>query len=376
VLRKMSLKFGLGVPKKVSTTSQTKKPATKPVSAFSTDDDEGSSVVDPSSTTSKPSKKSKLPISQYGDLSAQQSYRKNTEKALEVDASIYDYDAAWDAMKAREEARKAADKEKAEQGKAKYMENLLKAKDVREKDYLRAKEKKYQRERETEGDEFAEKEKFVTGAYKKQQEDLRRQEEEEKKREKAELKRRDANGKHDFLNKLLEQGDRKHQGDVSAAADTNKSAIPACDPVDVKKTDVEIAKELNAKGANIALTDDGEIADKRQLLSAGLNVMSKPISVRANSNRTMPLSGMGNSHQGKTANSHAARERQSRMLEEQLEQMMKRQADEEAEEERQQEHAAKSRKTTNEISSARERYLERKRAAEAAATKGKQSSSS
>ena len=59
-----------------------------------------------------------------------------------------------------------------------------------------------------------------------------------------------------------------------------------------------------------------------------------------------------------------ARERHSRAWFEvaQLEQLVKRQADEDAEEERRKEHAAKSRKTDEQIVSARERYLQRKKA--------------
>lgn len=50
-----------------------------------------------------------------------------------------------------------------------------------------------QHERDKEGDEFADKEKFMTSAYKKQLEEVRQAEEEEKKRE----------GKHSTPNKLL-----------------------------------------------------------------------------------------------------------------------------------------------------------------------------
>jgi coiled-coil domain-containing protein 55 len=54
---------------------------------------------------------------------------------------------------------------------------------TRKLDYVRAEEKLIQREREAEGDEFADKEKFVTQAYKDQMAEVRRAEEEEKKRE-------------------------------------------------------------------------------------------------------------------------------------------------------------------------------------------------
>jgi len=57
--------------------------------------------------------------------------------------------------------------------------------ELRKQDRLRAEDKMIQREREREGDEFADKEAFVTEAYKLQQAELRVAEEEEKKREGA-----------------------------------------------------------------------------------------------------------------------------------------------------------------------------------------------
>jgi len=50
-------------------------------------------------------------------------------------------------------------------------------------DHLRAEEKMNQREREAEGDEFRDKDAFVTQAYKDQMAEVRRAEEEERKRE-------------------------------------------------------------------------------------------------------------------------------------------------------------------------------------------------
>jgi len=63
------------------------------------------------------------------------------------------------------------------------MDKLLTSAEVRKRDYLLAQEKKYKKEREAEGDEFAGKEKFVTNAYKRQQEEIRKAEEEERLRE-------------------------------------------------------------------------------------------------------------------------------------------------------------------------------------------------
>jgi hypothetical protein len=335
----MSFTFNLNGARKGSGAAKPKRPADrKPASLFGQNDDDDS----PSLTKKSP----------YGDLSSQRVYAKNTNKALEVDQSIYDYDTAYDAMKAKDAEKKAAEREKYDQGESKYMNKLLAAKVVRERDYLRAKEKQVLREREQEGNEFADKEKFVTAAYKRQQEELRLQEVEEKKREELEAKKRGQHGKQVFLNQLLGEGEKKHQEEVDASMTQAKAP-----ETDEKKTDVEIARELNSKGANIELTDDGEVADKTQLLSAGLNVMAAP-----SARPSKPRAAVPSQQDLASPSKVPVRERQSRMVEAQLEQLVKRQADEDAEEERSKEHAAKSRKTGEQITSARERYLQRKKA--------------
>ena len=63
------------------------------------------------------------------------------------------------------------------------MDKLLASAETRKRDYLLAQEKKYKKEREEEGDEFKGKEKFVTNAYKRQQEEIRKAEEEERLKE-------------------------------------------------------------------------------------------------------------------------------------------------------------------------------------------------
>ena len=370
----MAFKFGLGAQKKASL--PTKKPAFgKAAAAFGdSDDDEPTAAPDvtANSSSKKSSKKAKLPTSQYGDLSSLQTHKKNAEKALEVDASIYDYDAAYDAIHARAEAKKAADREDAAKNQSKYMENLMASAEIRKRDQLRAKEKMLQRERAAEGEEFADKEKFVTSAYKQQQEETRLLEIAEKKKEQAELEKRNKGGNQAFYRSLMDEQDRTFQATVAATAEAEKHGIKKTDDEEVQKTDVDVAKELNAKGASIALTDDGEVADKRQLLSAGLNVRVKPKPKETTSSTgsmaAPPRPNLGD----KASNQKASRERQSRMLEAQLEQMMKRQADESTEDLRKTEQAAKSRKTDGDISSAKERYLQRKKEAAAAAAAKKE----
>ena len=64
-----------------------------------------------------------------------------------------------------------------------YIENLLKSAVQRKQDRVRAEDVMTQRERDKEGDEFADKDAFVTPAYLAQQEELRKAEAEEKARE-------------------------------------------------------------------------------------------------------------------------------------------------------------------------------------------------
>jgi len=105
------------------------------------------------------------------------------EAEIQVDPSVYDYDGVWDDMKSVDRKKQKAEEADALERKPKYMENLLQAAEIRKRDQLRAKERLLQKEREAEGEEYADKESFVTGAYKKQQEEMRKLEEEERLRE-------------------------------------------------------------------------------------------------------------------------------------------------------------------------------------------------
>jgi hypothetical protein len=291
----------------------------------------------------------------------------STVKASALDPSLNDYDAAYDAIHAKRAAKQAAEQADAAERRPKYMEKLFESAEVRKRDQLRARDKVLQREREAEGDEFADKEKFVTGAYKQQQEEVKRLEEEEKKRQEEEDRKRGKLGMQGFYRKMMEDDEKRHQEAVEAAAEVAKGGMKLQTEDPKEKTDADIAKELNQKGQNIILTEEGQVADKRQLLSAGLNVVAKPKSAAtaatasSRSSAAQPAYRRGDTQK-------AVRERQSKMIAEQLEQAAKRTADEEAEERRKLEHTAKSRKTETDISSARERYLQRKR--EAAAAKG------
>lgn len=226
----------------------------------------------PGIPTSKPSKPSQ--ISQYGDLSTLHSISRHVKTAQTLDASIYDYDSVYDSLHAKPQSAstEAAEAEK----RPRYMSDLLAAAETRKRDQLRAKEKMLAKEREAEGDEFADKEKFVTAAYKRQQVEMHRLEEEEaiKEKEAEERKKREGGGLKGLYKIMLDKNEQKHAAVVKAVEEAKTNPSRATDGGDEKpsnpsKTETDLARE---KGAII--NEDGQIVDKRQLLTAGLNPSS------------------------------------------------------------------------------------------------------
>lgn len=302
----------------------------------------------------------------FGDLSSTLASRKNAEAATELDASVYEYDSIYDSMKPQKNKSKED-----EERKPKYMKNLMRAADVRKRDQLIAEEKKIAREREAEGDEFADKEKFVTEAYKKQQEENKKLEEEERRKEEEEAKKNEGTGMASFYRKLLDKEQERHAETVRAAEEMAKRGPTEANGEDEGEVDgdkekeyAKAAQELNEKGASISVNEDGQVVDKRQLLKGGLNVGAKK-QVEAQREAERPLEREHREITGQQlGRKQAMRERQSRMLAEQLEASLKRTREAEETKREEAERAAKTRKTEGEIMGAKERYLARKRAAE------------
>ena len=157
------------------------KPAKKPVaSLFAEDDDESAPSSSRPNLLAGPSKPRHAP---KPAMAMSRAEKKLQEEALKIDANVFDYDSMYDSMKAAERRQEEAKKAEDAEGKPKYIEAFLQSAQTRKLDRLRAEEKMLQLEREKEGDEFADKDKFVTEAYKKQMAEVRKAEEEEKERE-------------------------------------------------------------------------------------------------------------------------------------------------------------------------------------------------
>nr|CAG4652149.1 EOG090X0D2W [Triops cancriformis] len=124
-------------------------------------------------------------------------------KALQEDPTVFQYDEVYDDMDKVREERKPAKEEK----KAKYIETLLKSAEIRQRDYERRLERKIQKERDAEEGQFADKEAFVTSAYKAKMAEMAKVEEDERRRDAIEAamdvtKQRDLSG---FYRHILKQ---------------------------------------------------------------------------------------------------------------------------------------------------------------------------
>ena len=312
------------------------------------------------------SKRSK--VSQYGDLSSSYTATKHYKAAQAIDSSVYDYDAVYDSWHATPTSSTASSAPKG----PKYMSNLLVAAEIRKRDQLRAKEKMLLKEREAEGDEFVDKEKFVTGAYKAQQEEVKKMEEEEARKEVAEEeKRRNGGGMVSLYKDLLDRNEERH-AQIVKAVEENKGKETKSKEAPIER-DAEYAEAELAKVKGATVNEDGQIIDKRQLLRAGLNIASNPkvgplpafssTSVATGRAATDLPAGLA-THAGAK---HAQRERQTKMLEQQLEEHAKKMQKEEELARKAAAENMKSKKTEKDIGSARERYLARKRESEEAA---------
>ncbi|KAJ6657219.1 hypothetical protein lerEdw1_002586 [Lerista edwardsae] len=107
------------------------------------------------------------------------------QRALAEDSTVYEYDNIYDDIQQKKaESQASSLVAKGEKKQPKYIQNILKAAELRKKEQEKRMDKKIQKEREMEGDAFDDKEAFVTSAYKKKLQE-RAEEEEREKREAA-----------------------------------------------------------------------------------------------------------------------------------------------------------------------------------------------
>ena len=334
--------------------------------------------------------------------------RRAQEEALRVDSTVFDYDGVYDGMKAAERKVEETKKAETEERKPKYIENFLASAQTRRLDRLRAEEKMLQLEREKEGDEFADKDKVVTEAYKKQMVEVRKAEEEEKQRDgessglvlpleqeaqiaflEALRKSKKGSGLSAFYKTMLDDDAEKHAAAMSASGPTTSGPSLAVKPPPKDQYEPEaeydplLAREeagtskMSAQtGKEVEVNDDGEVVDKRSLLKAGLNIMKKPkaelpTSLLSSKRGAAMLEGPYKSRAvGAAAGYQERMDRERRRLAEQVKEDAERKRLEAEEREREEEELARKRREGDDGEAekkrqeARERFLERKRARE------------
>ncbi|KAI8068855.1 coiled-coil domain-containing protein 55-domain containing protein [Thamnidium elegans] len=364
------LNFGLNLQKKKAATGPIRR-----ANAFGddSDEDEEEEVLE-EKQGKKSSQKAKAQVnrqlSNYNTMTKK--IAQEQAKALEEDPNIFDYDAVYDDLKEVEKKKKEAVKPTTK--KAKYITGLLEMAEIRKRDRVLAEEKKVARERAEEGDEFADKDVFVTEAFKKQKEELERIEREEKERETLADKKR---GMDSFYKQVLERKEAEHQAMMKAIAEkakNRKNNIGVETTTEIEPEQV-LLKQAEKEGKEVMVNDNNEIVDKRQLLGAGLNVKPKfgtLGSLASSDERIKERMDEYEEYKRKKVEEYESkrkqgknndeRERMSKEMERQLMEAKRKEKEEEERKQKEFEQKVAVKRTTEDVAmSAKERYLARKK---------------
>ncbi|KAI8099758.1 coiled-coil domain-containing protein 55-domain containing protein [Halteromyces radiatus] len=375
------MKFGLNLSKKKTTFTRS---VSTPAAAFNLHDDDDDEDKDTQQLSAKEqAKRQRQKINQQlttsaGTTLANQKVKEAQEQALLEDPTIFDYDAVYDDLKQAEQEQKARQAKKDGHGddnkKAKYIQNLLNMAEIRKRDRLLAEEKKVARERQAEGDQYADKEVFLTESYKKQKAELERIEAEERLREEEAAKKSTLTS---FYKQVLDKKDAEHRAMVEATLSKKQGQDKtSSSSSSSRQEDREALAQIEeAKRKGIKINDNNEVVDKRDLLGAGLNVASKPkfgsfgslassdtrIKERMEEYEAYKRNKVAE-YEARRKGDDRSRERLSREIERQMVET-KRKADQEMEDKQValQQAAAVRRTTEDAVMSARDRYLARKK---------------
>lgn len=162
------------------------------------------------------------------------------QKALNEDPTIYQYDEVYDDLE-RKGQSDSVNKQK--EKKSKYIQKLLKTAERRKKEQEHRIERMVQKEREAEGEMYADKESYVTSAYRAKLEEFKKMEEEEAKMNRLEAigdvtKQQDISG---FYRHLYEQ-----TVDYKGEADKDDKAKEESTGQRERKTSTNSTDEENA----------------------------------------------------------------------------------------------------------------------------------
>ncbi|TFY72679.1 hypothetical protein EVG20_g319 [Dentipellis fragilis] len=368
----MKLSFSLtkDKPKPVGAAPSLKRPA-----AFASLDDETTEDAAPTSSSLPKAATNKQLIAQNVQLS--KAAKKRMEAEQKADETVFQYDEVWDNMQHAKLKQKEVKEQESKERKPKYISNLLSTAATRRLDHIRAEEKMIQREREAEGDEFEGKEAFVTQAYKDQMAEVRKAEEEERQREELEKKKSGkSTGLAHFYRKMLEESEQKHEEAVAATQQSGPKVVKGPQgptpnltitkpPDHTPKSDLELARMAKEQGKDVELNDDNQIIDKRELLTAGLNLSApntRRLGSRTTTNKTETQAQEAHRAVGAAASRREINERRMKEISSQLDEERERLATEREQREKEAaERLVSRRNDDSQVQSAVERYQQRKR---------------
>lgn len=192
----MSKQYGLIIPGKQKTVEPPKSDFTKPsIFGESSDSDDDNA----------PPQLKMKPTPYTIGASEKRIAKKLQEKALEEDPTVFQYDELYDELENKRDEEKKA--KSSEVKKPKYIGRLLQYAEKRKLENERRIERMVQKERDQEGEQFKDKESFVTSTYRKKLEEMQRAEDDEKREDYLEAigdvtKQKDLDG---FYRHLYEQ---------------------------------------------------------------------------------------------------------------------------------------------------------------------------
>ncbi|CAD1477898.1 unnamed protein product, partial [Heterotrigona itama] len=174
----------------------------------------------------------------------------NMQKALKEDPTIFQYDEVYDDMERTKDQSKTA--KEIEKKKPRYIQNLLKAAERRKKEEEYRIERMVQKEREAEGTMYADKESFVTSAYRAKLEEFKKMEEEENKMDRLEAiadvrKQQDISGFYRHLYEQTIQSSEKSIQSSETKNNTNDHKTDLGNNSENKEIDITNKEQIKSK---------------------------------------------------------------------------------------------------------------------------------
>jgi len=171
-------------------------------------------------------------------------------QALEDDPTVFQYDEVYDKMEEKKEV--ANEKKKEIDRKPKYIKQLLKSAELRNKENERRIERQVQKEREAEGEMYADKETFVTGAYRAKMEEMAKEQEEEERKNRIEAaldvtRQKDLSGFYRHLYRQTHGEEKSELDDKIRKDEEQKIKQEVEDQIKKEKMDKEESEEDKAR---------------------------------------------------------------------------------------------------------------------------------